>query len=145
MTAPTDNGWMPIETAPKDGTLLLFAAEFDGPGDWRIKMGYWSDDWNDWSLWGASWKPTRWQPLPPAPGANMTTFEHEGVTFNFNGDLSGMVEVHFGAHPHNKMQFPGSSLRAFLVHWMRGEKMRLLEQATDDEILGIYEPPQELT
>ena len=60
-------GWQPVETAPKDGTQLLLAGEFDGPGDWRIKMGYWAAYENDWHLFGGSWQPTRWMPLPAAP------------------------------------------------------------------------------
>lgn len=60
-------GWMPIETAPKDGNLMLLAAEFDGPGDWRIKVGgYWQGEWH---VFGASWGPTHWMPLPAAPSA----------------------------------------------------------------------------
>ena len=60
--------WQPIETAPKDGKRhMLFAAEFDRPGDWRIKMGYWSEGYKSWQLFGGSWKPTHWMPLPPPP------------------------------------------------------------------------------
>ncbi|MGZ5077008.1 MAG: hypothetical protein ACXV9R_10330 [Methylobacter sp.] len=62
------NTWQPIETAP-DNEMLLLAAEFDGPGDWRIKIGY-RDTENrsgHWSVFGASWIPTRWMPLPDAP------------------------------------------------------------------------------
>jgi hypothetical protein len=56
---------MPIETAPKDGSLMMLAAEFDRPGDWRKKVGgYWDGEWN---VFGASWIPTRWMPLPPDP------------------------------------------------------------------------------
>lgn len=58
--------WQPIETAPMD-TQLLLAAEFDGPGDWRIKTGYFDSKSSKWALWGASWKPTRWMPLPALP------------------------------------------------------------------------------
>ncbi len=61
--------WQPIETAPKDGTIVLLAGEFDYPGDWRIKIGYWSACDDDWYLCWASWKPTHWMPLPDAPGA----------------------------------------------------------------------------
>lgn len=57
-------GWKPIETAPSDKMLLL-AAEFDRPGDWRIKVGGCWDD--TWEVFGASWTPTHWMPLPSAP------------------------------------------------------------------------------
>lgn len=56
--------WRSIETAPQDKMLLL-AAEFDGPGDWRIKVGgFWDRKWN---VFGATWTPTRWMALPAAP------------------------------------------------------------------------------
>jgi hypothetical protein len=58
------DGWKLIDTAPRDKMLLL-AAEFDGPGDWRIKVGgHWDGKWN---VFGASWAPTRWMPLPKPP------------------------------------------------------------------------------
>ena len=59
--------WLPMETAPKDGTMILLAGEFDHPGDWRIKMGYWAAYENVWRLFGGSWQPTRWMPLPALP------------------------------------------------------------------------------
>lgn len=66
--AGASSAWQPIETAPKDAQLLL-AAEFDHPGDWRIKMGYFDSKTAKWAMWGASWRPTRWMRLPPGPGA----------------------------------------------------------------------------
>lgn len=61
------NTWQPIATAPKDGTLILCAGEFCGPGDWVMKMGYWSEAEEGWCLFGGSWKPTHWMPLPAPP------------------------------------------------------------------------------
>lgn len=58
-------GWQPIETAPRDQVLLL-AAEYYGAGDWRIKCGC-SLPGGGWLVWGASWEPTHWMPLPPPP------------------------------------------------------------------------------
>ena len=58
--------WQPIETAPHDEVLLL-ACEFDGPGDWRIKCGYFDDDLGGWKVWGASWVPTSWAAIPAPP------------------------------------------------------------------------------
>jgi hypothetical protein len=57
-------GWQSIETAPKDGTVILFATP--EPGDWRYHMSRADDRWN-----GAIWleKATHWMPLP-APPAN---------------------------------------------------------------------------
>lgn len=63
---PAVPAWQPIETAPKDAVVLL-AAEFDCPGDWRIKCGTWIPDEKAWRVWGASWIPTRWMPLPAPP------------------------------------------------------------------------------
>lgn len=61
-------GWRPIETAPTEEIVLL-AGEFDFPGDWRIKCGYFSLDRDGWHVFGASWTPTHWMPLPPPPAA----------------------------------------------------------------------------
>ena len=58
--------WQPIETAPKDEMLLL-AGEFDCQGDWRIKVGYWDEDTKKWKVFGASWTPSHWMPLPDPP------------------------------------------------------------------------------
>lgn len=58
--------WQPIETAPKE-TALLLATEFFGAGDWRIKCGSFYG--GEWHVWGASWTPSHWMPLPAAPGA----------------------------------------------------------------------------
>lgn len=64
--------WQPIETAPRDGALLLLACS-----NWPhsevlgkpvpIKVGgYWDGRWN---VFGASWEPTHWMPLPAPPAA----------------------------------------------------------------------------
>lgn len=62
--------WQPIETAPKDGTLVLLCCVGwphsvlrDEP--WPIKVGGW---WKShWDIFGASWEPTHWMPLPEGP------------------------------------------------------------------------------
>ena len=58
--------WQPIETAPKNETLLILAVEWL-PGDWRIKMGGWRLDKSEWNVFGASWIPTHWMPAPEPP------------------------------------------------------------------------------
>ena len=63
----TEPAWQPIETAPF-GVQLLVTAEFDGPNDWRIKVGD-KDAHGHWIVYGASWKPTHWMPLPTPPEA----------------------------------------------------------------------------
>lgn len=59
--------WQPIETAPSEEIVLL-AGEFDGPGDWRIKVGYRDENEHfGWKIWGASWNLTHWMPPPEPP------------------------------------------------------------------------------
>lgn len=55
--------WQPIETAPKDGTMVLLAGGLATPSDWRIKVGYWASEEGTWYIFGGSWRPTRWMPL----------------------------------------------------------------------------------
>ncbi|HBR0907205.1 TPA: DUF551 domain-containing protein [Klebsiella pneumoniae] len=58
--------WIPVsERMPDDNSDVLCTAEFDGPGDWRRKVGYWHE--GKWVVYGASWTPTHWMPLPAAP------------------------------------------------------------------------------
>lgn len=75
--------WQPIETAPKDGTVVLlfgtFAGEISGVSDGKeMHIGYWKNgrsdyDGNDWwRLAGGDaytcWmRPTHWMPLPEKP------------------------------------------------------------------------------
>lgn len=60
------DGWVACsERMPMDGFDVLCASEFDGPGDWRRKVGYWHR--GKWVVYGASWTPTHWMPLPAAP------------------------------------------------------------------------------
>ncbi|MCU2329600.1 DUF551 domain-containing protein [Enterobacter hormaechei subsp. steigerwaltii] len=60
------DGWVACsERMPMDGFDVLCASEFDGPGDWRRKVGYWHC--GKWVVYGASWTPTHWMPLPAAP------------------------------------------------------------------------------
>ncbi|WP_414446084.1 DUF551 domain-containing protein [Citrobacter europaeus] len=58
--------WIPVsERMPEGGEEVLCTKEFDGPGDWRKKVGYWHE--GKWVVYGASWTPTHWMPLPAAP------------------------------------------------------------------------------
>jgi hypothetical protein len=79
-----ERAWLPIETAPKDGTpVLLVSANAAEPspeiGHWSdedgcFRVGY-PDDWFRLAEHGLrSWLDiaTHWQPLPPAPGAPAT-------------------------------------------------------------------------
>lgn len=74
-----NNGWLPIETAPKDGTEVILYAPDDG-----VYSG-WFDTWDDFMIskknisgWVTDWNdefqvanncidPTHWQPLPEPP------------------------------------------------------------------------------
>jgi hypothetical protein len=61
-------GWMPIETAPKDGArFLTFHDRLDG--DFNVAMAWWSGDRLEGHGWSyASWNmPTHWMPLPAPP------------------------------------------------------------------------------
>ena len=66
-SSPAQNqGWIPVsERMPEGSEEVLCAKEFDGPGDWRKKVGYWLA--GKWTVYGASWTPTHWMPLPAAP------------------------------------------------------------------------------
>ena len=58
--------WIPVsERMPDDNSDVLCTAEFDVPGDWRRKVGYWHE--GKWVVYGASWTPTHWMPLPAGP------------------------------------------------------------------------------
>lgn len=74
-TAPNKgNGWLPIETAPKDGTRILVATELSKHPviSWWIGDGFLAGQDNfgprTWTTYGSSalkW----WTPLPPVPSA----------------------------------------------------------------------------
>ena len=62
--------WQPIETAPKDGTLVLLSG-FGLP----VWQGYWVgqvgrhaiNGWTRFNSVDMEWKPTHWMPLPEPP------------------------------------------------------------------------------
>lgn len=70
--------WHPIQTAPSD-EMVLVAVEFDHPGDWRIKTGYFDGESWQWKVFGGSWTPTRWMPLPAAPDHGIGSGSGGGV------------------------------------------------------------------
>lgn len=51
---------------PSSAEEVLVAVEFFEPGDWRIKVGYLGEQ-GDWHVFGGSWTPTHWMPLPASP------------------------------------------------------------------------------
>ena len=70
------NGWLPIESAPKDGTQILLCQ-----GSWGPYLGFFEEDiWlfydsevgNEgrqafFNSWIEGYPPTHWMPLPPTP------------------------------------------------------------------------------
>ena len=69
--------WLPIESAPKDGTWVLLTGE---GGDYhasygecwmsigRFDPGGYNDKWRDqWDDYYGPYEPTHWQPLPEPP------------------------------------------------------------------------------
>jgi len=61
----TQDRWQPVETLKPD-VMVNLACEWV-PGDWRIKTGYWFEQEGRWVVFGASWTPTHWCPLPSPP------------------------------------------------------------------------------
>lgn len=79
MSAPDNNGWLPIESAPRDGTNILVWSPhgeahgkpsivavdwhtYNGESDWRIGVG-------EFGPLALHAPPTHWQPLPEPPEA----------------------------------------------------------------------------
>lgn len=63
LTAAKAGGWLPIETAPKDASVLIHRS-----GDLFPGVAYLSRDRWYWSSSGAwAGHPTHWQPLPNPP------------------------------------------------------------------------------
>lgn len=68
LAALGEREWQPIETAPKDGSLVLLClSPHRGYLECPRKVGGWWDD--KWNIFGGSWCPTHWQPLPTPPTA----------------------------------------------------------------------------
>lgn len=68
--------WLPIETAPRDGTWVLLkgGSPDEPPRDERIYpcvVGFWDESWPCWWFcwWDSNWRsayenPTHWMPIP---------------------------------------------------------------------------------
>lgn len=62
--------WMPISSAPKDGTeILVCNADRVGIGSWceNYRSGFPYNNWSFNMAYSKPWNPTHWQPLPPLP------------------------------------------------------------------------------
>jgi len=65
----TENKWMPIESAPRDGKIILIYGPDENPYS-RIKIGRWSEILKSWvstHYISGYYKPTHWHPLPEPP------------------------------------------------------------------------------
>lgn len=77
---PDANGWLPIESAPKDGSLILLNVKRRFPS---IIPARWRNDllnqcWDGDGWWGHDDDATNWHPLPKPPVA--TPAEGERTT-----------------------------------------------------------------
>lgn len=65
------SGWQPIETAPKDGTMVLIADARDGyvceARHLDEGRGWWARNNDPTDYWGEEIFPTHWMPLPQPP------------------------------------------------------------------------------
>jgi hypothetical protein len=72
--------WMPIETAPRDKTMVALLHLGAGGGYCRYGVG-WYMPWSGWQGWDDSAKqPTHWMPLPRVPLAASSPQEKDGTT-----------------------------------------------------------------
>jgi len=65
------NEWQPIETAPKDGTIIIVRG---GVAYWRERTSHWDGAAGWWTIAGfdwpgrpIQWEVTHWMPLPEPP------------------------------------------------------------------------------
>lgn len=69
------DGWLPIESAPRDGTPLLlgrFTGELKAAHEGRVRVDHWHErglhGFEGWGYFNPRfWPATHWQPLPPPP------------------------------------------------------------------------------
>lgn len=100
MSAPDTNGWMPIETAPKDGTLFIGYGGYQypddtGPTTYTDILEYSGDpEWpwrNSDSLCRADCY-SHWQHLPKPPVQPVTDTETMAPDTYTGGNFNGVVE-----------------------------------------------------
>lgn len=93
MSEPDANGWMPIETAPKDGTYILGVpgGEYMEGVPWLPSVIHWEPLADDWSTGPIDEEDDRpkgwegmpfehWQPLPKPPVSNSLPLTPEAST-----------------------------------------------------------------
>ena len=74
MSEPKFGEWQPIETAPKDGSLIMIGRlGWAMPARWRfyetLGSGYWVFS-NNQHIKKTDSQPTHWMPLPEPPNAD---------------------------------------------------------------------------
>lgn len=97
MIEPDANGWMPIESAPHDGSkVLLWLADedFSVTGSWRVLDVGTEDEWAGFWLWEMDLGedlhcPTHWQPLPKSPVTPLSQDTHSPSPLNPPADEEG--------------------------------------------------------
>lgn len=79
--------WLPIESAPKDGSLIILGWFLEGGGGGEPEMARWHDIHNKWCgrvLLNADghFSPTHWQPMPDLPRWNGSEWEFKPRTLS---------------------------------------------------------------
>lgn len=68
--------WIRVdERMPPEETHVLAAVQFDHANDWRIKVGGIHE--GKWQIFGGSWTPSHWMPLPEAPASTVASKEEK--------------------------------------------------------------------
>jgi hypothetical protein len=77
--------WLPIDSAPKDGTLVLVGELEDcgfvlerGGSSIQFYQNVARYEGGKWQAWGQNFQPTHWRPLPPPPAAAPSEGEAHG-------------------------------------------------------------------
>ncbi len=65
----------------------------------------------------------------------MHTSQYGKTTFVYHGDYSGDVIIY--TKKEKKIEIPFDAIKAFVAGYILSNKITFLENATDDEILGI--------
>lgn len=68
--ADQDDGWLPIESAPRDGTEILLYSPGDKLNAKTINVGKWCDknqSWDSCMAWYEQDEVTLWHPITPPP------------------------------------------------------------------------------
>lgn len=67
----------------------------------------------------------------------MHTTDIGAYKFIHNGDFSGDVHIQQVKHPERQLRIPFYTLKQFVADYVRANRIEVIEQASDDEILGV--------